>query len=85
MELVHADTYSDYLEMAESGVYDDLQQKRITAWMDLRNKAAHGSYADYDKSRVRLFIDGVRALILQWQPTNHTKGSPGPEGERREG
>ncbi|MCX4456791.1 hypothetical protein OOK58_33020 [Streptomyces sp. NBC_01728] len=71
--------------MAESGVYDDLQQKRITAWMDLRNKAAHGSYADYDKSRVRLFIDGVRAFILQWQPTNHTKGSPGPEGERREG
>ena len=70
VELVHADTYSDYLEMVESGVYDGLQQKRLTAWMDLRNKAAHGNYADYDKSRVRLFIDGARAFILKWQPAS---------------
>ena len=118
VELVHADTYSDYLQMAEAllakgykdaaavitgtslevhvralcvkngvttsvagnpkkadtmnadlkkaGVYDGLQQKQITAWMDLRNKAAHGDYADYDKDQVRLFTDGVSAFMMKY-------------------
>lgn len=118
IELVHADTYSDYLEMAEAllgkgykdpaavitgtslevhiralcvkngvtiavagqpkkaetmnadlkkaSVYDGLQQKQVTAWMDLRNKAAHGKYADYDKNQVRLFIDGVQAFMMKY-------------------
>ncbi|MET9218604.1 hypothetical protein ABZX65_07435 [Streptomyces sp. NPDC003300] len=118
VELVHADTYGDYLEMADAllakaykdpaavivgtslevhlralcvknniatvvganhkkadtmnadlkkaGVYDGLQQKQITAWLDLRNKAAHGNYADYDKEQVGLFVDGVRAFIIKY-------------------
>lgn len=118
VELVHADTYSDYLEMAmdllEAGykdpaavitgtslevhvralcakhgvdtqqpnggpkkagtmnddlkkadVYDGLQQKQITAWMDLRNKAAHGEYGSYDAPQVRLFINGVRDFMTR--------------------
>ncbi|WP_234373997.1 hypothetical protein [Streptomyces scabiei] len=116
--MVHADTYSDYLEMADAllakgykdaaavitgtslevhvralcvkngvttavagkpkkadtmnadlkkaGVYDGLQQKQITAWMDLRNKAAHGDYDDYDDTQVRLFIDGVQAFLMKY-------------------
>ncbi|MEU9379733.1 hypothetical protein AB0D38_01445 [Streptomyces sp. NPDC048279] len=118
VELVHADTYSNFLEMADgllakgykdaaavitgtslevhvralcvknsvttavagkpkkadtmnadlkkAGVYDGLQQKQITAWMDLRNKAAHGNYSDYDDDQVRLFIDGVQALMMKY-------------------
>lgn len=118
VELVHADTYSDYLEMADgllakgykdaaavitgtslevhvralcvksgvatavagkpkkadtmnadlkkAGVYDGLQQKQVTAWMDLRNKAAHGNYGDYDEHQVRLFIDGVQAFLMKY-------------------
>ncbi|WP_245703307.1 hypothetical protein [Streptomyces lushanensis] len=118
VELVHADTYSDYLEMADGlltkgykdaaavitgtslevhvralcvkngvttavagkpkkadtmnadlkkvGVYDGLRQKQITAWMDLRNKAAHGNYGDYDKDEVRQFINGVQAFIMKY-------------------
>jgi hypothetical protein len=118
VELVHADTYGGYLEMADAllakaykdpaavivgtslevhlralcvknniatvvganhkkadtmnadlkkaGVYDGLQQKQITAWLDLRNKAAHGNYADYDKEQVGLFVDGVRAFIIKY-------------------
>ncbi|MET7756298.1 hypothetical protein ABZT27_16540 [Streptomyces sp. NPDC005389] len=117
VELVHADTYGDYLEMADgllakgykdaaavitgtslevhvkalcaksgvptavagkpkkadtmnadlkkANVYDGLQQKQITAWMDLRNKAAHGNYSDYDQAQVGLFIDGVRAFMMK--------------------
>ncbi|WP_073948799.1 hypothetical protein [Streptomyces kebangsaanensis] len=118
VELVHADTYSDYLEMADellgagykdpaavitgtslevhvralcvkhgvntelssgtpkkadvmnadlkkADVYDGLRQKQITAWMDLRNKAAHGDYQSYDGHQVRMFIDGVRDFMLK--------------------
>ncbi|WP_406310195.1 hypothetical protein [Streptomyces sp. NBC_00623] len=119
VELVHADTYSDYLEMADGllsqgykdaaaviagtslevhvralcvkhgvdivlpngsakkadtmnadlkkvGVYDGLRQKQLTAWMDLRNKAAHGNYGDYDHAQVGLFISGVREFMLKY-------------------
>ncbi|GHA63858.1 hypothetical protein GCM10010330_15820 [Streptomyces tendae] len=119
MELVHADTHSDYLEMAETllaagykdpaavitgtslevhvrtlctkhgvdtelpsgapkkadamntelkkaGVYNEARKKQITAWMDLRNKAAHGDYASYDEQQVRMFIVGVRDFFLKY-------------------
>jgi len=118
VELVHADTYRDYLEMAEgllakgykdaaavitgttlevhvralcvkngvttevagkpkkadtmnadlkkAGEYDGLQQKKVTFWMDLRNKAAHGNYGEYDKGEVRQFIDGVQAFMMKY-------------------
>ncbi|MFJ2749783.1 hypothetical protein [Streptomyces sp. NPDC087297] len=118
MELVHADTHSDYLEMAETllasgykdpsaviagtslevhirmlcakhgvaielpngapkkadvmnadlrkvGAYNEARKKQITAWMDLRNKAAHGDYTSYDGHQVRMFIDGVRDFMLK--------------------
>ncbi|MFE3720745.1 hypothetical protein [Streptomyces cyaneofuscatus] len=118
-ELVHAETHSDYLEMAESlissgykdpaavivgtalevhvralcvkhgvdtelstgapkkadtmnadlkkaGVYGTLQQKQLTAWMDLRNKAAHGDWKEYDIQQVRLLIDGVREFMIKF-------------------
>ncbi|MFJ2008840.1 hypothetical protein ACIQJ8_04905 [Streptomyces globisporus] len=119
VELVHAGTYSDYLEMSQellgkgykdpaavvtgtslevhvralcvkhqidtelpdgkprkadsmnadlkkAGVYDGLQQKQITAWMDLRNQAAHGNYEKYDEHQVRLFIHGVHAFMIKY-------------------
>ncbi|MEU9920708.1 hypothetical protein AB0H51_05185 [Streptomyces griseoluteus] len=118
VELVHADTYRDYLEMAEqllakgykdaaavitgtslevhvralcvkngvathvagrpkkadtmnadlkkTNVYDGLQQKEVTAWMDLRNKAAHGDYGTYDRDQVRRLIDGVEAFMRKY-------------------
>ncbi|MET7438832.1 hypothetical protein ACFYQQ_09730 [Streptomyces sp. NPDC005496] len=118
VELVHADTHGDYLEMAETlldagykdpaavvagtslevhvrtlcvkhgvditmpngapkktdvmhadlkkaGIYGALEQKQITAWMDLRNKAAHGDYASYDKGQVASFIRGVHAFMMK--------------------
>ncbi|MEU8630466.1 hypothetical protein [Streptomyces sp. NPDC048669] len=118
VELIHADTYSDYLEMADAllakgykdpaavitgtslevhvralcvkngvtiavagkpkkantmnadlkkaGVYDGLQEKKVTAWMDLRNKAAHGDYSAYDKDEVGQFIEGVRTFLMKY-------------------
>jgi hypothetical protein len=119
VELVHADTYGDYLEMADellgkgykdptaviagttlevhvralcvkhgvdterpdgspkkadtmntdlkkAGVYDTLRQKQLTAWMDLRNKAAHGDYQAYGEADIRLLVQGVRDFMLRY-------------------
>jgi len=43
--------------------YDKLQQKGVTYWLDLRNKAAHGQYAEYDERDVRVMLQGVRDFI----------------------
>jgi len=119
IELAHADTYSDYLEMAEglnaqhykdaaaviagtslevhlkslavkhavnlqapngslkkadtlnadlkkAGIYNALEQKQITAWLGIRNSAAHGDYSDYSHSDVKALIDGVRNFTAKY-------------------
>lgn len=118
VELVHADTYGDFLEMAEAllvggykdaaaviggsslevhmrslcgkngipisvagkpikadtlnaelkktGVYSALEHKNITAWLHLRNSAAHGSYRDYDQKDVEHLIRGIRDFVIKY-------------------
>ncbi|MGE9313297.1 hypothetical protein ACLOAU_16730 [Niabella sp. CJ426] len=46
-------------DLAKSKVYNILTQKNITAWLDLRNKAAHGKYNEYNFSQVDLMLRGV--------------------------
>ena len=50
-------------ELASAGVYSKLDQKGITAWLDLRNKAAHGKYTEYQSAQVALMIAGVRDFV----------------------
>jgi hypothetical protein len=52
-------------DLAGAAVYSKLDQKSITAWLDLRNKAAHGHYAEYTKDQVQLMLDGVRHFIVR--------------------
>lgn len=42
--------------LVKAGVYNKLVQKQITSWADLRNKAAHGHYDDYDRNQVEMFL-----------------------------
>jgi hypothetical protein len=46
-------------ELAGKSVYNKLDQKQVTAWLDLRNKAAHGKYNGYEKEQVELMHQGV--------------------------
>jgi hypothetical protein len=119
VELAHADTYADYLEMAEGlhgqgykdaaaviagtslevhlktlaakhglavkaphgrskkmdtlnaelkaiGVYNAIEHKQVTAWLGIRNSAAHGDYRDYDEATVKGLIDGVHEFALRY-------------------
>ena len=53
-------------KLTKAGAYNKLDQKSITAWLDLRNKAAHGQYSDYTKEQVRLFVATVRDFITRY-------------------
>ena len=50
-------------ELAGAGAYSKLDQKSVTAWLDLRNRAAHGKYVEYTKEQVALMLQAVRDFI----------------------
>lgn len=50
-------------ELTTAGVYNLLEQKSVTAWLDLRNNAAHGNYDQYDHQHVASVIRDVRAFL----------------------
>lgn len=52
-------------ELTAASVYSKLDQKSITAWLDLRNKAAHGKFNEYTKQQVELFVQGVRDFLAR--------------------
>ncbi len=50
-------------ELAAKTTYNKLDQKNVTAWLDLRNKAAHGKFTEYSKDQVLLMIQGVTEFM----------------------
>jgi hypothetical protein len=52
-------------ELASASAYSKLDQKNVTAWLDLRNKAAHGHYQDYSKTQVELLVSQIRDFMLR--------------------
>jgi hypothetical protein len=53
-------------ELAGANAYSTLDQKSVTAWLDLRNKAAHGRYNEYTKEQVVLMIQGIRHFLSRY-------------------
>ena len=52
-------------DLAFADVYSKLDQKNVTAWLDLRNKAAHGKYDEYNADQVRNLLVGVREFAAR--------------------
>ena len=52
-------------DLVKAGQYNKLEMKNVTAWLDLRNKAAHGKYNEYDKSQVEGMLKGVMDFITR--------------------
>ncbi len=50
-------------ELARASVYATSEQKNVTAWLALRNDAAHGHYDAYDEAQVKLMLEGVRQFM----------------------
>ena len=52
-------------DLAKKEVYSKLDQKNVTAWLDLRNKAAHGKYQEYTKEQVSLMIQSLSDFMVR--------------------
>lgn len=52
-------------DLAGANVYSKLDQKSITAWLGLRNNAAHGKYDEYSRKQVALMVQGVRDFVTR--------------------
>lgn len=52
-------------ELCAAGAYTKLDQKNVTAWLDLRNKAAHGNYDQYTQQQVELLSQSVRDFLTR--------------------
>ena len=52
-------------DLSRSSIYNKLDQKNVMAWLDLRNKAAHGRYNEYTKDQVTLMLTGIRDFITR--------------------
>ena len=55
-------------DLAKAGVYGKLEQKNVTAWLDLRNNAAHGKYSLYNADQVRTMYEGVLEFASRVKP-----------------
>lgn len=53
-------------ELRKAGIYNLAKQKQITAWADLRNKAAHGDWTAYDAADVKALIEGANRFIADY-------------------
>lgn len=53
-------------ELCKAGVYNMAKQKQITAWAELRNKAAHGEWTVYDSDDVKSFQDGIQKFVADY-------------------
>jgi hypothetical protein len=51
------------IALVKAGVYNTLLQKQITASADIRNKAAHGKFDEFNKKDVERMIDQVRLFM----------------------
>jgi hypothetical protein len=52
-------------DLAGQSVYSKLDQKSVTSWLDLRNKAAHGKYGEYTKDQVAILLLGVQNFLTR--------------------
>jgi len=52
-------------DLAKVPAYSKTDAKSITAWLGLRNDAAHGDYSKYNEQQVRLLTSSVRDFVTR--------------------
>ncbi len=53
-------------DLVKASAYAVLQQKQVTAWLAIRNAAAHGEYDKFTASDVSSMIGAVREFLLRY-------------------
>jgi hypothetical protein len=52
-------------DLATAAAISKLDQKNVTAWLDLRNKSAHARYSEYSQPQVELLVQGIQDFITR--------------------
>jgi hypothetical protein len=52
-------------DLAQAELITKLDSKNITAWLDLRNNAAHGKYDHYTREQVQIALAAVRDFLAR--------------------
>lgn len=55
-------------DLSKAEVYSKLDQKAVTMWLDLRNKAAHGQYQEYTLDQVSNMMQSVLEFMVRVSP-----------------
>jgi hypothetical protein len=55
-------------ELAKVKEYGGLEQKQITFWADIRNKAAHGEWTEYKEADVEAMLRDVPRFLIEHKP-----------------
>lgn len=50
-------------DLTKASAYEKADQKSVTAWLGLRNHAAHGEYTAYEAGQIGPMIAGIRDFI----------------------
>ena len=53
-------------ELAKDDIYNKLVEKSVTAWLGLRNSAAHGEYDAYDDAQAAALIRDARDFLIRY-------------------
>lgn len=51
--------------LAKASTYNKLEEKAVTAWLGIRNSAAHGNYGDFDVAQVASLIADIREFMVR--------------------
>jgi hypothetical protein len=52
-------------ELAKAGACNVSEQKQVTAWLGIRNSAAHGRPDEFTDDQVKLMIQGIRDFTVR--------------------
>ena len=52
-------------ELCKTNVYNMQEQQQVTAWLNLRNQAAHGHYTEYKIDQVKHFLQGLNSFMVR--------------------
>jgi len=53
-------------ELKKAGVFNELKAKQLRAWADIRNKAAHGEFSEFNRSDVETMISGINNFLADY-------------------
>jgi len=53
-------------DLYNAKIYNRGDNKNITAWLEIRNNAAHAKYSEYSEEQVKISLQGIRDFISRF-------------------